>query len=82
MKVREALSAIKAAIVAVNAKLRGLRTYIVSLLLMLIGALNAADLIPLFPEPYQKWATAFLPGIFIVLRYVTTGPARGRGESQ
>lgn len=61
-----------------NERLRGLRTYIVALLFIVVGALNAADLVPLFPEPYQKWATAFLPAVFMVLRFVTTTPARGR----
>lgn len=63
---------------SVNQRLRGLRTYIVAVVMIFIGALNAADLIPLFPPDIQPWANAFVPAVFIVLRYVTTTPPAGR----
>lgn len=60
-----------------RARLRGFRTYLVSLTIMSLAVVNAADVVPLFPEHVQKWALVFVPVVFAMLRSVTTTPPGG-----
>lgn len=53
-------------------KLKGWRTIIVGFLISFIGALDASSVVPIIPLELQPWAVAFLPAIFIGLRFVTT----------
>jgi hypothetical protein len=65
----------------IAARLVGLRTLLVAACLVILDVLSATDIMPVVPEAWRPWWMVAQPIVFMALRFVTTGPVRGRRDA-